>query len=336
MIVQFENTHKEAWNNFVYNDPAGTFFHLAEWKDVMERAFGFKTYYQFIADNDVISGLLPYAHVKRPIFGAALISNPLCVYGGGLGHFDMLLDDAIKRAADLGVRFLEIRNEKPLSSQNWKASDQFFTFRRVLSEDHEENLKSIPRKQRAEIRKGIANRLEVVVDQDIDLFYKIYAKSVRNLGTPVFPKKYLKILIDTFGDAVEITTIRHQGTPLCSVLSFKYKDQIMPYYGGGLSAARSHSAYPYMYWKVMENAVNEGLRVFDFGRSIKDSGAYAFKKNFGFDPEPLAYEYFLVKATEMPNMDPDNPRNKVLTSLWKKLPLWLANRIGPALYPVIV
>ena len=335
-ITDLTQNDVEAWDDFVRRNPAGTFFHLAAWRDVIERSFGCKTFYLCDKnDGGNITAILPLALVKRPIFGPALISSPLSVYGGGLGDCRALEQEAAKKADQLGVQYLELRTPTH-SNENLPVSDRFFTFRRTLSNDNEENLKSIPRKQRAEVRKGIAANLETTFDHNIDLFYKIYSTSVRNLGTPVFPKKYLRALIDVFGNQCEITTVFHDGEPLTSVFSFKYKDQILPYYGGGLPAARHHSAYPFMYWKVMERAAEQGLTVFDFGRSMKGSGAYAFKKNFGFDPIPLAYQYHLVKATEMPDMDPDNPRNKILTGAWKKLPLPVANTLGPILYPAIM
>ena len=334
-ISALNNDNRDAWNTFVESTENGTFFHLAQWQDVLQRAFGFKTHYHCTETAGKITGILPLALVKRPIFGPALISTPLSVYGGGLGNCAELEENAAKKANTMGVEYLELRAaEKP--RRDWQVSERFFTFKRALSGDAEENLKSIPRKQRAEVRKGIAANLEVRFDQDIDLFYRIYSASVRNLGTPVFPKKYLRVLLGVFGDAVEITSILHDGKPLSSVLSFKYKDQILPYYGGGLPEARAHSAYPFMYWKVMERAGERGIRTFDFGRSMADSGAYAFKKNFGFEPKPLHYQYHLVKARQLPDMDPDNPRNKLLTSAWKKLPLPIANRLGPILYPVVV
>lgn len=334
-IVAYTNARKKDWNDFVQNDPDGTFFHLAEWKEILERAFGFQTFYMMEEVAGGIKGVLPLALVKRPVFGPVLISNPLGVYGGGMGDCQALEQAAIKKADELDVEYLELRGNSG-NDQALPISDRFYTFRRTLSADHEENLKSIPRKQRAEVRKGLKENLEMRFDQDIDTFYKIYSSSVRGLGTPVFSKKYLRVLVDVFGSAVEIATVSYKGKNLTSVLSFKYKNQILPYYGGGLPAARQHSAYPFMYWKVMERAVEEGLSVFDFGRSMKGSGAYSFKKNFGFDPEPLQYRYHLVKSDNLPDMDPDNPKNKFLISTWKKLPLPVANVIGPYLYPAIV
>lgn len=336
-ILEFSDTeaYKAEWNDFVHATPQGSFFHMLEWKDVLERGFGFQTFYMMEKEHSGVRGILPLALVKRPLFGPALISTPLCVYGGALGVCDDLIDAAVKKAEALGVQYLELRGSmEPV--EGYSASDRFYTFRKEISEDHEVNLKAIPRKQRAEVRKGISANLETISNQDIDLFYSIYAQSVRNLGTPVFAKKYLRVLIDVFGDAFDVTTVAHEGQSLTSVLSFYYKDQILPYYGGGIGAARRYSAYPYMYWKLMERAADKGIRVFDFGRSMAGGGAYAFKKNFGFTPEALPYHYHLVKADGVPDMDPDNPRNKFLTSAWKKLPMPIANMVGPILYPIIV
>lgn len=334
-ISELSDNRFEEWNAFVQSRNEGTFFHLAQWKTIIEQSFGCQTFYMIEESAGAITGILPLALVKRPVFGPVLISNPLCVHGGGLGECNALIEAAAQKADQLGVEYLELRNSRK-NEQDWPISDRFFTFERPLSEDNEENLKAIPRKQRAEVRKGIKANLKTKRNQDIESFFKVYATSVRNLGTPVFSKKYLKNLIEIFGDQCEITSIYSQENLLTSVLSFKYQNRILPYYGGGYPEARNYSAYPYMYWKVMERAAEEGYRVFDFGRSMKDSGAYSFKKNFGFDPAPLSYQYHLVRAKEMPDMDPDNPRNKFIVNMWKKLPVPIANKIGPFLYPVIM
>lgn len=324
-----------AWDAFVRADPKGTFFHLSAWKRVAEQAFGFKTYYLFAEEAGEICGVLPLACVRRPLFGKALISTPLCVYGGAVGRCDELEEAARKKAEALDVAYLEIRSQEKIAT-DWPTSDIFFAFRRALSSDHDENLKAIPRKQRAEVRRGMDAGLRVTHDRNLDLFYRIYATSVRNLGTPVYPRNYLKVLMETFGDACEITTVTDDGRPLSSVLTFYYKDQALPYYGGGLPEARAHSAYPFMYWQVMKRAAEKGYRIFDYGRSMKGTGAFAFKKNFGFEPQPLAYRYHLVKADRMPDLSPNNPRNEMLCRIWKRFPLPLANNLGPVLYPVVV
>ena len=334
-ILELDHHQKEAWNTFVRNHEHGTFFHLAEWKDVLEQAFGLKTFYLYAQEGDNIVGVLPLALVKRPLFGPALISTPLCVYGGALGERESLERAAAEKARTLGVRYLELRQQEK-SGLDWPESSQFYTFKKLLPQNHEDALKAIPRKQRAEVRKGISHNLVTTSNHDIDTFYKIYATSVHGLGTPVFSKKYAETLIKTFQENCDITTIFKDDLPLTSVMTFYYKDQIIPYYGGGLPDARNYSAYPYMYWKLMEKGVDNNMAIFDFGRSMKGSGAFSFKKTFGFEAEALPYQYHLVKDKDIPCMDPSTSRNKLITNTWKKIPLPLANFIGPVLYPVIM
>jgi FemAB-related protein (PEP-CTERM system-associated) len=335
-ITELNAEQFPAWNDFVRTHAEGSFFHLAEWKTVLEEAFGCRTYYFYKEEAGSIVGVLPLALVKRPVFGPALISTPLCVYGGALGQSEELVEAAVKKAQELGVEYLELRDHAADPVPNFQTSDRFYTFRRRLSDNHEENLLAIPRKQRAEVRKAMKANLQTEINQDLDTFFKVYSQSVRNLGTPVFSKKYLAVLQQVFSDQFDITTVLHNDHVLSSVLSFYYKDEVLPYYGGGVPQARDYSAYPHMYWQVMEKAAEQGVRVFDFGRSMKGAGAYAFKKNFGFEPMPLHYQYYLVKAREMPNIDPDSPRNRLITSAWKKMPLALANKLGPVLYPVMM
>ncbi len=213
--------------------------------------------------------------------------------------------------------------------EGWHGKELHVTFRREIEPEAEDNLKNIPRKQRAMVRKGIKAGLEGREDQDVSDMYACYAESVRNLGTPVFPKKYFAILKEVFGEDCEVLTITHEGTPVAGVMSFYFKDEVLPYYGGGKFAARKLYANDFMYWQVMENARLKGLKIFDYGRSKIDSGSYRFKKHWGFEPVPLAYSYHLVKATGVPDVNPNNPKYKIFVDTWRKLPVGIANRVGP-------
>jgi FemAB-related protein (PEP-CTERM system-associated) len=203
------------------------------------------------------------------------------------------------------------------------------TFGREITSDSDANLAAIPRKQRAMVRKGIQRGLQRRLDADVRDLYRMYAESLRNLGTPVVAKSYFQILCDTFRDDAEIVTITHEDQAVSSVLNFRFRDQILPYYGGGSTASRSLAANDFMYWQVMERARENGLRWFDFGRSKRETGAYDFKKNWGFEPRPLHYEYYLVRAQQMPNLSPTNPKYGGAIEIWKRLPLPIANAIGP-------
>jgi len=179
------------------------------------------------------------------------------------------------------------------------------------------------------IRKGIQNGLRSEVDAGVDRLHRVYAESVRNLGTPVFAKSYFRILTEEFGECCDIVTIISDGEAVAAVLNFYFRDEVLPFYGGGVPAARALAANDFMYWEVMRRACERGCRVFDFGRSKTGTGPYAFKRNWGFEPTPLCYEFRLAAGHKPPDLNPLNPKFRLLVAGWKRLPLPLATRLGP-------
>ncbi|MBL4584162.1 MAG: FemAB family PEP-CTERM system-associated protein [Pseudomonadales bacterium] len=322
----------ERWNRFVEGCPKATFFHLSQWKAVIEQAFGHKTYFMFAERAGEIQAVLPLAQVKSFLFGNALTSSPFCVYGGVAANDESsrryLEDQACELADRLQVDYLEMRNLER-SRDDWPCKELYVTFRKEISEDEDENLKAIPRKQRAVVRKGIKAELQSDIDQDINDFYSAYSTSVRNLGTPVFSKKYFRVLKEIFGADCDILTIRKDQKLIASVMNFYFRDEVLPYYGGGTDEARQVKGNDFMYWSLMCHASKRGVRTFDYGRSKIGTGPFSFKKNWGFEPQPLFYEYHLVKATEMPDINPMNPKYNLMVNAWKKLPLALSQFIGP-------
>jgi FemAB-related protein (PEP-CTERM system-associated) len=321
------------WDAFVKEHPLGTFFHLAGWGAVIERAFHHTTYYVYTERDGHVTGVMPLVHVKSRLFKSALISNAFCVYGGPIATDDAsrtkLVDYALAQMDGLKVNHIEFRNRRASESGWINKSDLYATFRREINADPDANLSMIPRKQRAVIRQSLRNNLEVNHDPDICRFYEVYAESVRNLGTPVFSLHYFKLLASVFPDSSEVTTVLHQGKPVSSVFSFFFRDEVLPYYGGGTVAARSLRANDLMYWTVMRDASSKGYRVFDFGRSKIGTGSFNFKKNWGFVAEPLVYEFRLREPGEIPNVNPLNPKYHLLIEAWKRLPVPVTKFLGP-------
>jgi FemAB-related protein (PEP-CTERM system-associated) len=323
---------RPRWDAYVEGHPEGTFFHLSGWKPVIESAYGHRMHY-FLAERgaDVV-GVLPLGQVRHLLFGHALISVPFCVYGGILAADEPVRDALERHATDLarqlGVDHLEMRNRASRPS-DWPVKDLYFTFRKELDPDPEANLGAIPRKQRAMVRKGIKAGLSSEPDEGIDRLYGAYSESVRNLGTPVFPKRYFAALKSEFGDACEVLSVTHQGELVASVMNFYFRDEVLPYYGGGTAAARALAANDFMYWEVMRRAVEKGVRVFDYGRSKRDTGSFSFKKHWGFEPEPLHYAYYLVKARDVPDLNPSNPKYQLFIKAWQRLPLGVSRIVGP-------
>ena len=325
---------RQAWNAFVYAEPEATFFHRFEWRDVLSRAFGHRSHHLLAERAGQIVGVLPLAEVKSVLFGHALISTPFCVYGGivarDAGAFQALEHAACELARRLGVDYLEMRN-RAKRHEGWPSKDLYVTFRKPIDEDSEMNLLAIPRKQRAMVRKGIKEGCVAELDMGVERHYTMYSESLRNLGTPVFSRRYLEILREVFGEDCGVLTVTHAGTPIASCRNFYFRDEVLPYYGGGTLAARAVGGNDYMYWEIMERARQRGCRWFDYGRSKIGTGAYDFKRNWGFEPEALHYEYFLVRAREMPNLSPTNPKYGRAIDLWRRMPLGLTQLVGPPL-----
>ena len=241
-----------------------------------------------------------------------------------------LRDVAIELAERWQVDHLELRHREAQS--DLPAVDRYVRFRKAIHADAEANMRDIPRKQRAMVRKAIRKGLQAEFQPDTAVFYRLYAESLRNLGTPVLPRAYFARLHTEFGDACEQLTVRDAaGTPVASVLSFYFRDEVLPYYGGGSAAARALSANDFMYWELMCQAAAKGVRQFDFGRSRVGVGSYHFKRHWGFEPEPLHYQYHLVRRRDLPDPSPDNPRFRLAIRVWQRLPLRLTTWLGPML-----
>jgi FemAB-related protein (PEP-CTERM system-associated) len=324
------------WDTFVRACPDATFFHLSGWQKVIEGSFGIKTWFYYVQQDGQILGVLPLAEVKSRLFGHSLGAMPFCVYGGPAAPNDaarkMLDEAAHELAQQLGVGHLEYRGMQRFhpDDASWHTKELYVTFRKEITGDDEANMNAIPRKQRAMVRKGIKLGLRGEVDNNVDRMFEAYARSVHRLGTPVFPKKYFAMLQEVFGDECEVRSIVTEDNRLvAAVLSFFWRDEVVPYYGGGTDLAREVAGNDFMYWNLMQAAAARGCRLFDFGRSKLGTGAYDFKKNWGFTAQHLPYEYKLYGASALPDNNPLNPKYQLFIKMWKKLPLPVANFMGP-------
>ncbi len=338
-IKTLTDTRLADWDHFVEKQcENATFFHKAGWKKVIEKTFKHPTFYLYAEKEGQICGVMPLVQVKSFLFGNNLVSIPFGVYGGVASEdakaIELLEQKAIEIAESKKVDALECKNTQK-RHEDWPTKDLYYTFRKAFSDNDEENLKAIPRKQRAMVRKGIKAGLKGEMETGIDSFFKIYSTSVRNLGTPVFPKKLFKNLRDEFKADCDILLIKNENTAIAAVMSFYFRDQVLPFYGGSLPEARRLKGNDFMYWDLMCRSAQRGYRLFDFGRSKKGTGAFSFKKNWGFEPEPLYYQYHLVQSQAMPEINPNNPKYKLLIKVWKKLPTVIANPLASFLSPYL-
>jgi FemAB-related protein (PEP-CTERM system-associated) len=321
------------WDCFVLGHPQATFFHRAGWQSVVRQVLQHDTYFLYAQAQGQVLGVLPLAHVKTWLFGNALVGLPFAVYGGVVAATEpvahALEHSAQALARQLGVAHLELRNVLP-RHPDWPAQDLYVRFRKALEPDDASRLLAIPRKQRAMVRKGIGNGLTSQVDAGLQRFFPLYANCMRRHGTPALSQRYFEALQHTFGKDCEVLTVAGpDGQALSSVLSFYFRDEVLPYYAGDIPQARALAANDFKYWELMRRASARGAAVFDYGRSKQGSGSFAFKKNWGFAPTPLHYEYQLYGRSAIPQNNPAHAGFKPLIALWRRLPQALATWLGP-------
>jgi FemAB-related protein (PEP-CTERM system-associated) len=334
-VRRFRPGDEARWDAFVADCTEATFFHWVGWRDLIENEFRHRCHYLLAERDGTIVGVLPLVEMRSRLFGHALVSLPFAVYGGPVAVDDVsrnaLINAASEMARSLGVEYLELRN-RDVFRADWPRQEIYVTFRKTIAPDADSNLNAIPRKQRAMVRKGIKHGLRSELDTTPRRFFALYADNMLRHGTPPFSIRYFERLLATFPRACEVlTVVDATGNPLSSVLSFYFRDQVLPYYAGDTATARDFAANDFKYWELMRRACERGVRVFDYGRSKRGTGAFDFKKNWGFEPKSLAYEYQLLSRDAIPQNNPLNPKFRAFIALWRRLPLPLANALGPAI-----
>jgi len=333
MHVTELGTETAEWDAFVRRSGEGSPFHLTAWKRAVERTFGLRAHYLMVREGGRLEGVLPLFEARELFGRRALISVPYAVYGGICATSEAARRALVDAATVLGrarrAAYIELRERRDLGL-GLAVKQRYVTFARSISKDEEENALAIPRKQRRMIRQGPKYGLRSSIDlAHLDPVYDIYAQSVRNLGSPVFPRRLFRALAEEFEEDCQVLAVYHDERVVAGVLSFFYEDQVLPYYGGALREKFVYAVNDFMYWELMCHAAKTGIRVFDFGRSREGTGSYDFKRHWGFEPVPLPYQYVLLRGDALPDVSPSNPKLRLATDTWKKLPLGVTNRLGP-------
>jgi FemAB-related protein (PEP-CTERM system-associated) len=330
-----DNVHDhDAWDRFVQASADGTIFHRIAWKHVVQEVFHHVPRY-LLAEDREIRGILPLFEVRGLLTGHVLVSVPYAVYGGICAADREASDVLLAAARDLAerhrVRYVELR-QLTQSRDDLPTKELYSTFVRPLDPDPEVNLAAVPRKQRRMIRQGVKHGL--VARQGWEFlgdFYEIFLISRRHLGSPPFPLRLFESIRDRFGKQAQLLTVWDGDRAVAGAISLFCGGRVMPYYGAALPSAFALAANDFMYWEIMREACIAGYREFDFGRSRAGSGSYDFKRHWGFEPQPLAYQYVLRNGSGMPNVSPSNPKLQLFIRGWKRLPIPVSRRLGPPL-----
>src|SRR5947209_3910788 len=345
ITVQFLNdslNHRlhESWDRFVLAHPQGSPFHLLAWKRTIEETFGYQPQYVVATEGQTVRGVLPLFLVQNLLIKRALISTPFAVYGGILADsaeaHEALYRLLPRLGAELGVQYVELRNAYPEQCAGFEPVSRYVTFTCPVGPDEAVLMAALPRKMRYMVRKALKEEFSTRVTADPRQFVRLYGESLRRLGTPSFPARYFDSLLKHFAGAADIRETLHGGRAVAAVLSFYFRDQVLPYYGASDPEFNAKAPNNFMYYDLMRSAGVQGCRVFDFGRSKKDSGgSYDFKSHWGMAERPLPYEMLLVKRKTLPNFSPANPVFRAPRLIWQHLPGMVARMAGPALIRLV-
>jgi len=316
---------------FVRAHADGTFFHLPKWSAAVERGTGQRAHYLLAERNGAVRGVLPLTEIRSRLFGNVLVSAGFGTSGGVIADdaraTEMLAAAAWDLARSLGCATAELRGGAVPAG--WTASEGVYSaFARDLPDTDAALLGSIHRRQRAEVRRALGFDLQTSAGCDRnhrDAHYRVYSESVRNLGTPVFPRSLFEAALDSFGDEADIVIVWKDGRPLAAMLNFYFGGICQPFWGGGTSEARQWRANDLVYYEVMRRAMLRGCARADFGRSKVGTGPWARKRNWNFTERPLVY----AVRGEARETNPLGAQYRLKVAAWQRLPLWLAGRLGP-------
>jgi serine/alanine adding enzyme len=323
-----------SWDAFVARAAGGSFCHLAAWRDILSDVLGVECLYRLVINRDgELQGLLPLVRVRSWLFGHYLVSLPFLNDGGPLGSPEarrQLVDEAVAEACRSRADLLELRTRSggtlplPVSSRK-------ITVLRPLPATPEALLASFPSKLRSQVRRPLKDGLTVRFGSDQrEAFYDVFARTMRDLGTPVLPRALFDRLAVAFPDLVVFGVVYRGDQPLAGGCGFAWREEFEMTWAGALRESRALSANMLLYWAFMEHMIARGLRVFNFGRCTPGGGTHHFKQQWGGADVPLLWHQYAsggVKATP----SPDDPALSWGPRLWRRLPLPIANRLGPRL-----
>jgi len=306
------------------------------WLMVLASAFGHRSYLvETAAAGDNTFAQLPLCLVYSRLFGRMLVSLPYVNYGGCDEPSEpvraSLTDRAVQLADELHCRHLELRHERPCLHSALTAELTSKSHMRLsLPETPGRLWDSFKSKVRNQVRKGQKQSFSVAWggEELLEGFYAVFSRNMRDLGTPVYGRRLFKSILEWFGDSAEFCVVRDGQNPIAGALLLHGNGITEVPSASSLQAYNKTNANMLMYWHLLERAVERGQEIFDFGRSTTDGPTYRFKKQWGAEPTPAVWQYY-VRTGDVAAMRRESARFQRLIWAWKKLPLFLANCLGP-------
>jgi FemAB-related protein (PEP-CTERM system-associated) len=331
-----DDVPEQAWSAFVETTPAATGYHQWGWRRVFEQAFGHRTVYLAARDDDNLAGILPIVLFDSWLFGRFGVSLPFVNYGGIVATSEparaALFDAARSIVHKHRLSHLELRHLKPqgpgLPSRTHKVA-----MTRSLPHPVDALWQQLDRKVRNQVRKGEKSGLMAVSGgaELLDDFYRVFARNMRDLGTPVYSRRFFEAVVATFPATTRVFVVRLGSAPVAAAVTTRWRDTVEVPWASSLREHRALAPNMLLYWHMLRTSVEEGARVFDFGRSTPDEGTFHFKRQWGAEPVTYSWEYVMDGARPVPNQSPSNPKYFLAIEAWKRLPVPVATWLGPGI-----
>ena len=335
-IETLEPREEAAWDAFVRAHPAGSVYHLAGWRHLVAEVFGHGSHYLLARDEaGAIAGVLPLIRV-RGLFGDYMVSLPYFTYGGPLGASEgvetALMHAGGELARELGVSHVEFRGFA-VREPAWPVRTDKVTLHRPLPADEDALWKSLSTQRRRQVKKARDGKSDVLIGaaELLDDFYAVFARNMRDLGTPVYDRRFFAAMLARFPEETRIIAVRRDGRAAGAAFLVGFQGRIEVPWVSTVREMNAHFVNTLLYWEQLRFAVRAGYHCFDFGRSSLDSGTYEFKRQWGAEPVQLYWQYWLAPGRGMPGLTPSSPKFRLAVRAWQRLPLAIANRLGPRL-----
>lgn len=335
-ILAATEQEADSWDEFVARHPKCVNYHRWRWKDVIERAFSWKTYYLMAEEDGKVQGILPLAENKSHIFGHLLCSLPFFSEAGIVADSPIaanaLAEDAVRLAERAAAGYIELRHAHE-SGISWRAKTSKVSLVCDVSADPEQNMQHLSTKMRTNVRRSLRSGLqaEFAGREFLDDFYEIFCLKMRELGTPPYSKRFFALILSAFPQETFICRVRRSGKTVGAAFLTGYRDSIEANWSACAADAMALRPNMFLFWELLCFAGRKGYRVFDFGRSSIDSGTYRFKEQWNTRVVPLSWNYWSKSGEQVLELNPDNPRYQAAIWIWKHLPLSVTKLVGPAI-----
>lgn len=335
-ITRLNKTEEDKWDAYIEKKGL-SFYHNSKWSQLIKKIFGHDSYYlTAVNENSEIVGVLPLIRQKSLLFGDYLVSMPYFNYGGVAGDSiyieNLLIEEAENLRSSLGCSHVELRDVKAYDIVSTTKMDKV-TMLLELPNEPEELWKAIGAKRRSQINRPIREGVEFFSGgkELLNDFYHVFSINMRDLGTPVYSKKFFSEIINIFPEKTLIAVVKLNGEAVGAGFLLGHNGRLEIPWASTLRKVNKIGVNMYLYWNILKIAIEKNYRTFDFGRSSKDAGTLKFKRQWGAIPVQLYWNYLLPVGKALPEINPNNPKYNFAINVWRKLPLFITKIIGPGI-----